>query len=56
MNSEINFCPRCGSEDVALDGSLIEGSTTAMICKNCGYRNVNFPVKEKIKQKKRNKN
>ena len=46
------FCPKCRSEDVAFDG-LIEASGGAMVCKNCGYKNINFPIKEKITKLKK---
>jgi uncharacterized protein YbaR (Trm112 family) len=42
------FCPMCRSEDVAFDGSMIEASGGAMVCKKCGYRGLVFPIKEKI--------
>ena len=48
------FCPKCKSENVAVDGASIEFSAGAMICKECGYRDTIFPEKE-IKDKKSNK-
>ncbi len=41
----IKFCPNCKSENVAIDGALIEVSAGAMVCKDCGYRDINFPEK-----------
>ena len=46
----IKFCPKCKSENVALDGSLIVANPGAMFCKDCGFREINFPEKEKIKK------
>ncbi|HLF53593.1 MAG TPA: hypothetical protein VI544_00255 [Candidatus Nanoarchaeia archaeon] len=42
------FCPKCESENVVVEGSMIEFSGGAMVCKDCGYKDVNFPQKEKI--------
>ena len=42
------FCPKCKSENVVVDGSSIEFSGGAMMCNNCGFRDTNFPEREKI--------
>lgn len=43
-----SFCPKCGSENVAVDGASIEFSGGAMLCKDCGNRETVFPTKEKL--------
>jgi len=48
---EIRFCPKCGSEDVVLEGSMIEFSAGAMLCKKCGFKDTVFPIKEKLENK-----
>jgi transcription elongation factor Elf1 len=47
---DIKFCPKCGSEDVVIDGTAIEFSAGAMLCKNCGFRDIVFPIKVKNKR------
>ncbi|MBS3090112.1 hypothetical protein J4461_04540 [Candidatus Pacearchaeota archaeon] len=46
--SEKKFCPKCRSENVVIEGSMIEFSSGAMFCKNCGFKDVIFPTKEEI--------
>ena len=41
------FCPQCRSEDVVLEGKLIE-TGSSWLCKSCGYGSYNFPIKVKI--------
>lgn len=49
----IKFCPRCRSENVAVDGASIEFSGGAMLCKDCGNREIAFPEKDKITKLKK---
>jgi len=47
------FCPQCGSEDVVIDGSLVEAYIGSKLCKSCGYKNFNFPERTKLRKKRR---
>ncbi|HLC53472.1 MAG TPA: hypothetical protein VJK03_02920 [Candidatus Nanoarchaeia archaeon] len=49
-----SFCPACGSKNVTGDGAFIGINAGAMICKDCGNRDIAFP-KSIAKLKKRGK-
>lgn len=51
-NKEVRFCPKCGSENVVLEGSMIEFSSGAVVCKDCEFKDIAFPIKEKIIKQK----
>ena len=51
--NSIKVCPQCGSEDVIGDGSLIELSQNASICRKCGFKGLIFPEKTKLKMVKK---
>ena len=52
MEDEIRFCPKCKSEDVRSEISftIIFGGPQNWICNNCGFRNIEFPIKTKLKK------
>ncbi len=42
------FCPKCKSEDIELKQSNLYGTPGTWVCKDCGFDNVEFPIKEKV--------
>ncbi len=50
MGKTIIICPRCKSEDVKLELGNLYGAPGNWICNKCGFHNVVFPIKEKIKE------
>ncbi|MEX2017525.1 MAG: hypothetical protein WD876_03565 [Candidatus Pacearchaeota archaeon] len=52
---EKRFCPKCKSENVKVNitPSLAMGIPQNWMCNDCGYSNILFPTKTKIKQIKR---
>ena len=49
---EKRFCPKCKSEDVRLDQDNLYSAPINWVCNKCEFYNVNFPIKEELKDKK----
>ena len=48
---EKRFCPKCKSENVKLETGSMYGTPGNWVCNNCGFHNVEFPIKGKLNKK-----